>query len=226
MHIWIVDVGVDGNAVELAGRVSATMSYSIAPLNPLTSCSSYNHGTEMAVIAARSISGVARKAFIHSARIDTKGNCSASTGAGTASIEFIADNSPRPAVINISNSQDCRGISGCGDTMDDATEYAHGRGVAVVVSAGNGNASHVAQQACGFSPARVERLITVGASDLSDARVDDSDYGSCVDLFAPVESGGGTSSATAATTGVAALFLQLYPDAPPNAVLNELVNKL
>ena len=50
-------------------------------------------------------------------------------------------------------------------------------------------------------------------------------YGSCVDLFAGVESGNGTSGAAADTAGVAALFLQLYPGASPIAVLNELVDK-
>ncbi len=126
VHIWIVDVGVDGNTSELAGRISSTMSYATAPLSPFTSCYGQDDGKEMAIIAAGSVSGAARKAIIHSARIDTPGNCNASTGAGSAAIEFIADNSPRPAVISMSLNKDCRGILGCGDTVDDAVEYAHG----------------------------------------------------------------------------------------------------
>ena len=225
VHLWIVDNGVDSSDPELAGRVNTSWYFTYNGENPFASCPSSPHGTLMARAAAGATQGVARKATIHSARVASNGNCAdPSSGAATSAMEFIADYSPRPAVINYSITRDCY-ISLCGNSVDDAVRYAHGKGVTVVVSAGNGNDDQTAQNACGYSPAQVTQAITVGATDFTDAKYLYSNYGSCVDLFAAVEPLGGTSTAAALTSGVAALFLQLYPNAVPNAVANEIIGK-
>lgn len=105
--------------------------------------------------------------------------------------------------------------------MDDAAKYARQKGVTVVVGAGNGSGD----DACDYTPAHVNELITVGATDLNDQRAAISNIGSCIDLFAPIPAGLGTSSATAMVTGTAALFLQLYPTASPAAVTTEIIAK-
>ncbi len=80
----------------------------------------------------------------------------------------------------------------------------------MVVAAGNSSAD-----ACDFTPAHVPELLTVGASNSTDTRQSLSNFGGCVDLFAPVYDVLGTSAATATVTGVVALHLQLNPQATP-----------
>lgn len=177
----------------------------------------------MASAVAGTNNGVAKNAIIHSARVDEDCDRGMSSGAGTAAFEFIGDYSPRPAVANWSISKDCWWIF-CGNTVDDAAKYARSKGVTVVVAAGNGGDDLVGDDACGFSPAHVTELITVAASSLTDVRHNYSNWGSCVDLFAPVFPGGGTSTATAMVTGAAALYLQAHQTASPSSVASALVS--
>jgi subtilisin family serine protease len=104
--------------------------------------------------------------------------------------------------------------------------------VTYAIAAGNSNA-----RACNASPARVPSAITVGATTSTDARASYSNWGSCLDLFAPGSSItsawytsntatntiSGTSMATPHVAGVAALYLQGNPSATPATVRNALV---
>jgi subtilisin family serine protease len=108
---------------------------------------------------------------------------------------------------------------------EDAAKYARSKGVTVIVSAGNDG-----RDACGYTPARTPELLTVGASDANDRRHVhpgwwSRNYGSCLDLFAPVEDAGGTSLAAPIVTGVAALHLQLFPSASPSSVESAILSK-
>ena len=218
VHIWIVDNGVDAGDSELTGRVSTTSHLSHQGQNPLQSCAGNAHGTAMARAAAGRTVGIARNATIHSARVNAPGNCgSLSTAAASVAMEFIADYGERPAVINYSAASSCWGPF-CGFTVDDAAGYAHDRGVTVVVSGGNGNAN-----ACGYTPAHVNRIITVGATTAGDAREEYSNFGNCIDIWAPVNPNGGTSTAAAYVSGVAALKLQLIPWLSPSWVWSQLL---
>jgi len=217
VHIWIVDDGVDASEPELAGRILATPTFSFNGQNSLEAC--FAHGNDMAIAAAGRTKGIARNAYVHSARVNNVGTCTDwSTGAASAAIEFIADASPRPAVINFSAGKNCWGIWNlCGFTVDDAVNYAIASGVPVVVSAGNDNSS-----ACGVSPAHVSAAITVGASTQDDFRDAGSNYGFCLDLFAT--SFGSTSEAAAYTTGALAAQMQLYPGASVAMLRQYLLN--
>ena len=208
VHVWIVDGGVDLNASQLTGRIDTNTYVTHDGLDPFSPC--YGHGTLMAVAAAGTNDGIAKNATINVARVDSDCSGDLSTGAASFAFEFIGDYSPRPAVANYSARGTC-GWLGCGQTVDDAAKYARSKGVTVVVSAGNDSAN-----ACDYWPAHVSELITVGAVDQSDQRWSYSNYGSCVDLFAPATSAGGTSTATAMVTGVAAVQLQGNPTGSPD----------
>jgi subtilisin family serine protease len=109
-------------------------------------------------------------------------------------------------------------------------------GVSHAVAAGNGNAGGIAQNACNYSPARVGAAMTIGATDSTDRKASWSNYGSCVDWFAPgvsitsawytsstaTRTISGTSMATPHTAGVAALYLQSNPGASPATVRSTL----
>merc|ERR1712084_82754 len=72
------------------------------------------------------------------------------------------------------------GGSGVNAGMRTAVDAAVSAGVVVVVAAGN----HYSD-ACNFSPAYVPNAVTVGSTDSNDARSYFSNYGSCVDIWAP-----------------------------------------
>lgn len=218
VHIWIVDSGVDRLEPELAGRIDETLTFTHGGRDPFVPCNP--HGTKVARFAAGTTSGVAKGAIIHVARVDETCTQGTSTAAAAAALEFIGDYSPRPAVANLSLGKECNFfiVLGCGPTVDDAGKYARDRGVTIVVAAGNAD-----QDACDWAPAHVSEFITVGASLSNDARHGGTNWGSCIDLFAPGETG--TSMAAPMVTGVAALQLQIYPLSTPSGVAWAIINK-
>jgi serine protease len=106
-------------------------------------------------------------------------------------------------------------------------------GVTIAVAAGNSNAD-----ACGSSPARAANAITVGSTTTSDARSSFSNFGPCLDIFAPgsgilsawwtsttaTATLSGTSMASPHVAGAAALYKQANPSASAGTIRNALVN--
>lgn len=146
-------------------------------------------------------------------------NGSGSTESVVAGIEWVTANAKKLTVANMSLG------GGADEALDAAVKASIASGVTYAVAAGNDSAD-----ACGGSPAKEPEAITVGATDDQDARATFSNFGKCVDLFAPgvdIESVGiagtdskakmsGTSMATPHVAGGIALYLSEHPDAKPH----------
>ena len=212
---YVIDTGVRTSHGEFTGR--ASVGYDAFGQNGLD-CN--GHGTHVAGTVGGFNYGVAKNVSLVSVRVL---NCS---GSGTVSgviagVDWVTKNKQAPAVANMSLG------GGASTALDNAVKTSIGSGVTYAVAAGNSK-----QDACRTSPARVAAAITVGATTSTDARASYSNYGTCLDLFAPgsnvtsawssgdttTNTISGTSMATPNVSGVAALYLQNNPAASPSGV--------
>ena len=223
VHVYVLDTGIRTTHNEFTGRIGDGFT-AIDDGNGVEDC--HGHGTHVAGTIGGTIYGVAKNAIMHPVRVlDCKGDGSLSTI--IAGIDWVSANAQFPAVANMS-------LGGKpGLALDNAVRNSIASGVTYVVAAGNDNI-----RACLHSPARVGEAITVGASNNLDNRASFSNWGSCVDIFAPgenIDSAGyaddnavarysGTSMAAPHVTGAAALYLEGNPNAEPLDVVTALVN--
>ena len=223
VYTYIVDTGVRPTHNEFGNRVLSGFT-SINDGRGSDDCN--GHGTHVAGTVAGSVYGVAKGARIVPVRV--LGCTGGGTNAGViAGMDWIAANHVKPAVANMSLG------GGASTATDNAVTNMRNAGVTVVVAAGNEN-----QNACNVSPARAPAAITVGSTTNTDARSNFSNWGSCVDIFAPgsnitaawhtsntaLNTISGTSMASPHVAGVAALFLANNPNANPTQVENAIFN--
>jgi subtilisin family serine protease len=194
------------------------------------------HGTHVAgTLAARDnarvVVGVAPGAPLVGVKVL---NCNGGGSSGTiiAGIDWVTEHANKPAVANVS-------ISGPASTsLDAAVRNSAASGILYSVAAGNNG-----QPACNYSPARAGRtrtpngtwkknngIVTTAATKDNNGETWDSNYGSCVDLWAPganilsTKLGGGTitksgtSMASPHVGGGGALYLHSHTSAGPSSV--------
>jgi subtilisin family serine protease len=222
---YVIDTGIRFDHTDFGGR--ARSGYDAVDGGTADDCN--GHGTHVSGTIGGSTYGVAKGVSLVAVRVL---NCSGTgSNAGViAGIDWVtADHQAgRPAVANMS-------LGGsASDAVDSAVNAAISDGITFAVAAGNGNLLGVPKDACNYSPSRVPAALTVAASDRSDQPASFSNYGPCVDLFAPgvgitsdwdtsptaTNTISGTSMATPHVTGAAALYLQAYPTASPARVGN------
>ena len=221
---YIIDTGIQFGHREFGGR--ATPGYD-AFTDGRNGEDCDGHGTHVAGTVGGATYGVAKNVQLVSVRVlDCTG--SGSWSGVIAGIEYVTGHHAAKSVANMS-------LGGpASAAVDQAVSNSIADGVTYVVAAGNGNQGGVGQDACKYSPARVPGAITVGATDKTDTKSGWSNYGKCVDWFAPgvgivsAQMGGisvgmsGTSMASPHTAGVVALYLSTVPAAAPAAVSSTL----
>jgi len=176
--IYVIDTGVYSGHSDLSGRVVAGYT-AVADGNGTEDCN--GHGTHVAGTAAGTKYGVAKTARVVAVRVlDCAG--SGYTSSVVAGINWaVASHPGGPGVINLSLG------GGANSALDDAVAKATAAGLVVVAAAGNSGAD-----ACNFSPARATSALTIGATEKTDAQASYSNFGACVDMYAP---GSGITSA-------------------------------
>ena len=220
---YVIDTGIEAGHSEFTGRLGPAGYPAVA--GGTDDCN--GHGTHVAGTIGGTTYGVAKGVTLVPVRVlDCNGS---GTNSGViAGIDWVTQHHQKgqPAVANMS-------LGGAASTaVDQAVQGSIADGVTYAVAAGNGNSGGKPQNACNYSPARVPAALTVGATDNRDAAASFSNYGSCVDLFAPgvsitsawhtgptaTNTISGTSMATPHVAGVAALYLQLDATASPAVV--------
>ncbi len=223
VHAYIIDTGIRITHSDFNGRAQSDFD-AFTDGQKGNDCN--GHGTHVAGTVGGRIHGIAKDVRLHAVRVL---NCSGSgsTAGVISGVEWVTNNRQLPAVANMS-------LGGSkSQALDDALRQAITSGVTFVVAAGNEN-----QDACSRSPAGTAEAITVGATTDGDSRASFSNWGSCVDVFAPgdkitstwINDDGathvlsGTSMAAPHVAGLAALFLERNPSAAPAAVASALVD--
>ena len=223
-YSFVVDTGIDATNLDFSGRVAPGFT---AITDGLGSSDCNGHGTHVAGIIGGNQYGVAKKTTLVPVRV-LECSGSGSYSSVISGLDWIAANY-RPgdaAVVNMSLS------GGASSTLDGAVRTLISKGITVVVAAGNSNAD-----ACNYSPSRVLEAITVGATQSDDNRASYSNYGSCLDIFAPgtaitstwigtngINTISGTSMASPNVAGVIARFLSNNPTLTPAQVSSSLKN--
>lgn len=215
---YVVDTGIKIEHDEFEGRASWGQSIPF----PHLKLDGHGHGTHCAGIIGSKTYGVAKKVELVAVSVMNM------FGSGTTSdiikgLEFVVNDHKekvstkkkgfKGSTVNMSIG------GGLSEALDLATNAGTKAGLHIAVAAGNEN-----QNACDVSPARAGGPITVGASDNADAKASFSNWGACVDVFAPgvdilstftwsdTTVMSGTSMASPHVAGLLSYFLSLQPD--------------
>lgn len=233
VHVYVLDTGIRVSHSDFGGRASPAIqmgSWFFSPVKECdgdTSCAAdkQGHGTHCAGTVGGASYGVAKKAQLHAVKVLSDSG-SGSTGGIVKGMDWVAEKAQRPAIASMSLG------GGRSSALNSATDAMTAAGVTVVTASGNSNTD-----GCTFSPGSAATAINVGSTTASDERSSFSNYGTCLDIWAPgsaVLSAGhgsdgdaktfsGTSMACPHVAGAAALLLQAAPGLSPEEVKAKLV---
>ncbi len=222
VRAYIIDTGLQANHPQFGTR--AQNVYNAISGESAADCN--GHGTHVGGTVGGSTHGVAKAVLLRGVKVLSCSG-SGSTSGVIAGIDWVRVNHVKPAIANMSLG------GGKTDAQNTAVTNLSNAGVFVAVAAGNENAD-----ACTKSPASTPVAYTTAASDKTDTRATFSNYGSCVDAYAPgvgitsawINSGtntiSGTSMASPHVAGVSALIKHRYGDISSASVTSYLNNAL
>ncbi|PFH50460.1 hypothetical protein AMATHDRAFT_85772 [Amanita thiersii Skay4041] len=242
VDVYVIDTGINIRHVEFQGRAKWGKT---VPMNDEDEDGN-GHGTHCAGTIASRKYGVAKHATVMAVKVlGSNGSGTMSDvvqgvvwAAGQAKAKAImaAEELARTGRTNHKGSVANMSLGGGKSrALDTAVNRAVDGGLHFAVAAGNDN-----KDACDYSPAAAENAVTVGASTLGDERAYFSNYGPCVDVFAPglnilstykgspvaTATLSGTSMASPHTAGLLAYLLSVYPSPEFNPTFDEEDNVL
>jgi subtilisin family serine protease len=221
VNVYIIDTGIRTTHVEFGGRAIGAFT-SVKGTKSAEDCN--GHGTHVAGTVGGNTYGVAKGVTLYAVRVLDCDGSGAYSGV-IAGVDWVTAHRQLPAVANMSLG------GGKLQALNDAVAGSVAAGVTYAVAAGNSN-----YDACSFSPASAPQAITVGAITRQDAQAYYSNWGTCVDLYAPGDSvmsawntsdtasatKRGTSMASPHVAGAAALYLETHPLDSPATVASAL----
>ncbi|PZF90835.1 S8 family serine peptidase [Micromonospora deserti] len=227
VHVYVMDSGMRHTHTDFGGRATGDVNFVPQGIDRWGTGDCAGHGTRVAGVIGGRVHGVAKGARLHTVRV---GGCTpGQVEWAIDALDWIVRNAARPAVVNISLATTANAA------LDAAVAGVLDAGIPVVAAAGNHG-----RDACGFSPARVPDVITVGMVHALRDRLPNSNFGPCVDLFSfgdriPTTTAdsdtsttldfGGTSAAAPIVTGAVARYLQRFPTASPQTVAARLADE-
>jgi len=221
VHAYVLDTGIRVSHVDFGGRATVGDDEVGDGRNGLD-C--HGHGTHVAGILGGSTYGVARAVSLVSVRVLDCGGTGFESDV-IAGVDWVTANAIRPAIANMSLS------GGQFGPLDDAVQASIASGIVYSVAAGN-----TGGDACATSPGDIDGALTIAAVDMTDTRASFSNFGQCVDMFAPgvlvtsdwwnsdtaTAVASGTSMAAPVVGGLVALHLAVWPHSSPLVVAQDL----
>jgi subtilisin family serine protease len=217
VRAYVLDTGIRSAHQEFSGRMLPGYT-AIDDGRGTEDCD--GHGTHVAGTIGGTVYGVAKQVRLVPVRVlDCRG--SGTISGVIAGVDWVTAQTARPAVANMSLG------GGASTSLDSAVRRSIVAGITYAVAAGNEG-----RDACNYSPARTSEALTIGATSSSDAKPSWSNWGACVDWFAPGASitsayhssntstatMSGTSMAAPHAAGAAARHLETVPQATPAQV--------
>jgi|RhiMethySRZTD1v2_1073278.scaffolds.fasta_scaffold41901_4 subtilisin family serine protease len=219
VNVYVIDTGIDTSHADL--NVVGHVKFTSGPNSDCNGHGTHVAGTIAALDNAIDVIGVAAGAPLTGVKVLGCGG-SGSTSGVIKGVDWVTQNAVKPAIANMSLG------GGVSTALDNAVKNSVASGVFYSVAAGNSGAD-----ACTSSPARAgtsNGIMTTAATDINDNEASWSNYGPCVDIWAPgvgilsTRRGGGTTSMSGTSMasphvgGAAAVYLSSHPTATPAAV--------